>query len=59
MKPIKSIKRWEALMLTRVEKNGLKFFTKKISKTLSIFSMKNRGFFEGLHKGRFDLQPSI
>ena len=36
--------RLEALTLTSLEKNGLEFFSKKISKILSIFSPKNRGF---------------
>ena len=36
--------RLEALTLTSWEKNGLEFFSKKISRILSIFSAKNRGF---------------
>ena len=40
MIPIKSVKRLEALTLTSLEKNGLEFFTQKISKSLSIFSTK-------------------
>ena len=39
--------RLEALTLTSWEKNGLEFFSKKISKILSIFSPKNRGFLGG------------
>ena len=37
----------EVLTLTIWEKNGLEFFSKKISKILSIFSPKNRGFLGG------------
>ena len=39
--------RLEALTLTSLEKNGLEFFSKKISKILSILSPKNRGFLGG------------
>ena len=47
MLPIKSVSSLEALTLTSKEKNGLEFFSKKISKSLSIFSPKNRGFLGG------------
>ena len=44
MIPIKSVSSLEVLTLTSYEKNGLEFFHKKISKTLNIFSPKNRSF---------------
>jgi hypothetical protein len=44
MIPIKSVKRFEALTLTSLEKNGLEFFTNFFPKSLSIFTPKNRGF---------------
>ena len=47
MLPIKSVSSLEALTLTSLEKNGLEFFTQKMSKSLSIFSTKNKGFFGG------------
>ena len=47
MIPIKSVLILEALTHTSLEKNGLEFFTQKISKSLSIFSPKNRGFLGG------------
>ena len=47
MIPIKSVKRLEALTLTSLEKNGLEFLTKKISKSLSILPPKNRSFLGG------------
>ena len=47
MIPIKSVSSLEALTLTSKEKNGLEFFSKKISKSLNIFSPKNRGFLGG------------
>ena len=47
MIPIKSVKRFEALTLTSLEKNGLEFFTNFFPKSLSIFTPKNRGFLGG------------
>ena len=47
MIPIKSVKRFEALTLTSLEKNGLEFFYQFFSKSLSIFTPKNRGFLGG------------
>ena len=44
MIPIKSLERFETLTLTSLEKNGLEFFTQKISKSLRFFYPKNRGF---------------
>ena len=38
---------FEALTLHGFKKIGLEFFSKKISKTLSIFSPKTRGFLGG------------
>ena len=41
MKPIKSMKRLEDLILTRIKKNGLQFFTKKnLQKSKYFFSKK-------------------
>ena len=40
MIPIKSVSSLEALTLTSSEKNGLEFFSKKISKILNIFLLK-------------------
>ena len=50
MAPIKSILMFEALTLHGFKKNGLEFFRKKISKSLSIFSSKN-GVFGGFKPG--------
>ena len=47
MIPIKSVKRFEALTLTSLEKNGLEFFTNFFPESLSIFTPKNRGFLGG------------
>ena len=47
MIPTKSVLILEALTHTSSEKNGLEFFTQKMSKSLSIFSTKNRGFLGG------------
>ena len=47
MIPIKSVKRFVALTLTTLEKNGLEFFTNFFPKSLSIFTPKNRGFLGG------------
>ena len=47
MLPIKSVSSLEALTLTSLEKNGLEFFGQKMSKSLSIFSTKNKGFLGG------------
>ena len=47
MIPIKSVKRFEALTLTSLEKNGLEFFTNFSPNSLSIFTPKNRGFLGG------------
>ena len=47
MIPVKSVKRFEALTLTSLEKNGLEFFYQFFSKSLSIFTPKNRGFLGG------------
>ena len=47
MIPIKSVKRFEALTLTSLDKNGLEFFYQFFSKSLSIFTPENRGFCGG------------
>ena len=47
MIPIKSVKIFEALTLTSLEKNGLEFFTIFFHKSRSIFTPKSRGFLGG------------
>ena len=44
---IKSVKRFEALTLTSLEKNGFEFFTNFSPKSLSIFTPKKRVFWGG------------
>ena len=48
MKPIKSMKRLEALIITRIEKNGRQFFTKTNLQKSQYFFSKKIEFFRGL-----------
>ena len=43
---IKGLKRLKALALTILEKNGLEFFSDFLLKSLSIFSLKTKSFYE-------------
>ena len=43
---IKGLKRLKALALTILEKNGLEFFSDFFLKSLNIFSLKNKSFYE-------------